>query len=216
MEHQVIEIYPTLIKPTLAKKCIIFLAGRGGSATNDFFWNYKSQLEKMKAENVLLVGAAAKDEYYPAPRGPKDQDEAIRGQGKAVGEVMNIVLAMEHDYEVKRENVWLCGFSAGAVMAVLTATTATKHFGGVIAHAGAILEPDNIPQSNGKMKTPFALFHNKDDNVFKWDERYLPMKKTLTTKGYNVTCFESEKGGHTITQDQIEQACSFIARPHGS
>jgi len=211
----VIEIYPTLINPTLAKKCIIFLAGRGGTAKEDSFWNYKSQFEKMKAENILLVGAAAKKEYYPSPRGPLDQEEAIRGQGKAVGEIMNIVLAMEHDYEVKRENIWLCGFSAGAVMAVLVAVQATKHFGGVVAHNGAILEPDNIPQSNGQMKTPFALFHANDDNVFKRDERYLPMKKTLITKGYNVTCFETETGGHTISQDQIEQACSFISRPHG-
>jgi len=208
-----IEIYPELINPTLAKKCIIFLAGRGGSAKGQHTEMYSDQFHKMKAENVLLIGAAAGKEYYPAPRGPKDQDEAIRGQGKAVGQIMNIVLAMEHDYEVKRENIWLCGFSAGAVMAILTAAQATKQFGGVIAHNGAILEPDNIP--DGKvMKTPFALFHTKDDNVFKWDERYLPMKKTLTEKGYNVTVFESEHGGHGFGQEQVEQACSFISRPH--
>jgi len=208
-----IEIYPTLINPTLAKKCIIFMAGRGGTTRGRHFELYKEQLEKMKAENVLLVGAAAIKEYYQQPRGPHDQAEAIRGQGKAVGQIMNLVLSMEHDYEVKRENIWLAGFSAGAVMAVMTAVQATKHFGGVIAHNGAILEPNNIPEANG-MKTPFALFHTKDDSVFKWDERYLPMKKALIDKKYNVTCFETKEGGHTISQEQIEQACSFISRLH--
>jgi len=100
----------------------------------------------------------------------------------------------------------LVGFSAGAVMSIWLGAHSNKPFAGVISLAGAILEPTQLPKA--KHKTPFLIQHNRDDDCFKWGERYLPMKRALLRQGYNVN-FKEGHGGHTLTFDEVSMTRRF-------
>ncbi len=93
-------------------------------------------------------------------------------------------------------------------MSIQTALCSDLPYAAVICHNGAILEPENLNLSKNDM--PFLLFHNSDDNCFTWEERYLPTKKSLIEKKYNVTFEENNSSGHNIDSRDVRQAIEFI------
>lgn len=184
---------------------IILMVGRGGRAI-DMLQYYK---EVCELDRTRLIAVEPLDEWYPAPKSPDDQQEAIWGLKVSVPEFDYFISELEKDYSTNRSEIVLCGFSAGAVMAIQVAAYSDKPFAAVISHAGAILAPDAMPLA--KHDTPFLLIHSKDDQCFSWDERYIPMKKALLRNEYSVELCEREDGDHAIDAEDVVDAAIFLA-----
>lgn len=184
---------------------IVLMVGRNGRAI-DLLKYYK---EFCELERTRLISIEPVDEWYPAPRSPEDQQEAIWGLKVSVPQFDTFVSEIEKDFKTDRSQIVLAGFSAGAVMAIQVAAYSENPFAAVISHNGAILAPDELPES--KHKTPIFLIHSKNDECFGWEERYLPMKKALLKKGYTVELCEKEDGDHSIDPEDIADAAIFLA-----
>lgn len=174
-----------------AKMGILFLAGRGIPAEDTMSW-----AKLMGIQDALLVTAQTHQvAWYPAPNGANDQEYALLGIDNAVQNANKIIRSMNDAYEIPFEKIIVMGFSAGAVVAIQTVSRSEVALGGAIAYAGAILDPDSLPECRFP-KMPILLRHNEDDDCFEWEERYLPMKKALRDKGYKLSVSESLFGGH--------------------
>lgn len=147
--------------------------------------------------------------WYPMPNGVGDQEEALQGMAHARSLVNGVMDYIEKTFHIPRENTVVLGHSAGAVMAIQTAAHSDRHYAGVISHSGAILDPDGLPLCKNKI-TNYLLTHNRNDIIFEWYERYLPMLDALRNKGYPVFSVEENEGHHGITEKQFLLSRCFI------
>lgn len=186
---------------------VIILPGRGGAgSTIGILYN-----REVLQGSSLIVGLTPHNyEWYPKPKGPKNQTNAIEGLPKAVDAVMNEIYDIERIYRIPMERITVAGFSAGGVVALATSFVAPA-LRGVIVHSGAILEPANVPTCT-KPNMPYLLTHSRDDNVFTWSERYEPMVEALRSKGYKVQTSERDVGGHCMSKQDLKAASDFFAK----
>lgn len=185
---------------------ILFLPGRDGNAVD--IMKYYENVSELKYTRLIAVQPLA--EWYPAPNGPEDQEAAIWGLKLSVPEFDSFVCKLEKEFSINRSDIALVGYSAGAVMAIETASVSGNNFAAVVSHSGAILEPSELVVARNK--TPILLIHSKDDDCFEWEERYLPMKSALINKKYNVNFIENDNGGHSISYQNIVDASIFLAK----
>jgi len=178
---------------------IVLLPGRGQPA-KDILTRYHRY---STLDQFTLVAVEPVDEWYPAPNGAEDQMEAVWGLRLSVPQMDGFIAELEEEFEVDRSNVTLSGFSAGAVMAIQIAAHTDRPFNSVIAHNGAILAPEELPESIHPTK--YLVLHNENDDCFSWEERYLPMKNALMERGYDLEVFENEVGGHYIAPEDVEE-----------
>lgn len=184
---------------------IILMPGRGGSASEIMFV-YRRHYG---LEQTRIVALQPFTEWYVAPKGPNDQQQAIESMKLAVPMLDSYLSDLEEALEEERSNMALIGFSAGAVMAIQTQALAERPFGAVVSHSGAILAPEELPDA--RHQTPILLTHKKDDDCFKWGERFLPMKEALLQRGYRLETVEKKTGGHKLSRGDIQAAASFLS-----
>lgn len=180
-----------MVKP---KGCIILLAGRGSTSESmrAYYKDIFPEITILGIDLHHIDPTFPYSEWYPAPNGPNDQAASVEGLKATVKEIQNKLLGVQIKYELKSTEIALAGFSAGAVVAL--AVGMVHPLAAVISHAGAILEPDKIPEA--QYTTPFLLIHNLNDQVFKWWERYIPTKKALKKKKYNAHFIENTEDFH--------------------
>ena len=166
--------------------------------------------QSLGLENVLLISITPKKlEWYPLPNGVNDQEAALEGQASAYETIEDVVDKITMDYGIRRDKIVLCGYSAGGVMAISVAGYSKEPFAGVVVHCGAILDVSVLPKCQCP-RTPFLLTHCKDDLIFEWVERYLPMKHSLIRQGYAVWTLENNFGGHLIDEPDLIRSSYFI------
>lgn len=188
------------------KTCILCLPGRGSHA-GELCRIYSQHLY---LNDHLIVGITPIQRYwYPMPNGVWDQEEAVAGQMYAIKIIEWVASYIEQNFSIPRSHIIMTGHSAGAVMAVLMAAYSQTAFAGVISHCGAILSPETFPICRHP-STNFLLTHCKDDFIFEWFERYVPMVNALRERGYAVWTAEENEGSHCITDRQIELSKYFV------
>ena len=184
---------------------VVFLPGRGASARS-LMMQYEDYLDD--EDQKILIAIDPEGAWYPQPFGPTNQNEAVAGCKEATKELNSYIEDLLNKLHVQKENVVLVGFSAGGVMAVQLALH--YKYAGAICHNGCVLEPSILEE---KVHDPtIYLYHSRDDLVFGWKERYLPTKKALIEKGYNVVCKEHNKGGHHIQHSDMQDAIKALAK----
>lgn len=202
-----------IVKPPLTlnsrRGAVIVLPGRGVPGPLLFRFCREMELRRTLFAAIEPFRLA----WYPQPNGPDDQKLACKGLGVAV-EVVESELAKFMAWQglAKKETI-LLGFSAGSVLALQLIMRSEEAWGGCVSLAGAILEPKKVPEA--KNQTPVILQHNMDDQCFKWDERYLPMKSALEAKGYNLTCLERPFGNHTLYINDAVNVSKVISKTLG-
>lgn len=188
-----------------SKNCFLFLPGRG-SHGKDLCEMFMQAVQS----SSLIVGITPEGrQWYPRPNGPNNQEDAIAGLKDSVKTVQSAVRTIYDDYGIPAHRIALVGFSAGAVMALQVGLTTKINFPVIVSFSGAILEPEKIPEPN--TTTEFLLFHNQDDDVFGYKERFLPMEAGLRSKGHLVTSLVRPKGKHHAgNDDNFEFAKQFV------
>jgi phospholipase/carboxylesterase len=184
--------------------CVLTLPGRGqsGSYLAQWYRHYACQ------EGLVIGVTPRRHEWYPMPNGIDDQDQAVREQWRAVKTVKCMLDLIQSQYNIEPQRIILAGYSAGAVVSLMSAMHLNTKFAGVVAHAGAILDTRVVPPC--KFDTPILLIHATNDETFEWYERYLPMKIALKRAGYTVYAREKEDGGHSLEQSDLILAGKFI------
>lgn len=186
--------------------CVLMLAGRTQpqNLLPSIYW-YAG------VRDILIIGIATKSRaWYPLPKGEYDQRAALCGIPDSVDKIESAVRQIGKVWKIPKHRIALLGFSAGGVMSIQVAAHSKEPYAGVICQSGAILSPYTLPKC--RSETPFMLTHSKDDEVFEWEERYLPMRKALVEKEYHLTLVENPYGGHSLTNVDIAMSKIFMRR----
>lgn len=198
-------IYYDNVKPDF---CVICVPGRGQDGSN-FARAYH---EVAGFKNTVFVGPTPHGyAWYPMPFSATDQTRALLGLPIARNAINAVADAISKKFDLPRSKMAILGFSAGGVMAIETASHSEEPFALVASHAGAILEPKNLPYCQCP-DTPVILTHNRDDECFEWYERYVPMKTALKNQGYQTLTLERRFGGHRVLPQDMEQVILYLAQ----
>jgi predicted esterase len=181
-----------------ADSCILVLPGRSNHAM-EIACVYRD----MGVKSLIIGITPTIRSWYPMPNGIYDQDAAVEGIKPAVGVIEEVVQIIETKKGIPRNRIILVGHSAGAVMAIMTAVYSPQPFGAVISHCGAILNVNDVPECQCP-ETAFLLTHSRDDLIFDWHERFVPMFQTLQEKNYKVYTAIAKDASHCITERQFE------------
>jgi predicted esterase len=186
------------------KSAVVALAARGMSAIT-------IALEYMDVglTDTTIIGISPKTEWYPAPKSPSDQKDAVLGINLAIVKVNKAVdEALIQAGNISRSKTALVGLSAGGCLA-LEMGAYYSDFAGVVCHSGCIYDSNAfIPAIN---EIPILLTHSKKDTVFDWNQRYIPTKNALKRQGYNLSVMEKEVGGHCLSMMDRIAAGQFLS-----
>lgn len=188
-----------------AKKALILLHGRGGSAQDIL-----SLGDYLNVKDYALLAPQARDNsWYPFSFiAPISQNEPwLSSALDLVREAFDEIIAEG----ISAENVYLLGFSQGACLTLEFAARNAKKYGGVVAFTGGLIG-DKIYTQNYKGdfgNTPiFICTSNPDPHV--------PVQRVRETTGIlksmhaDVTEKIYNGMGHTISEDEIKTANELI------
>ena len=189
-----------------ADSCVLVLPGRSNHAGE-----IASVYRDMGVKSLIIGITPTIRSWYPMPNGINDQSAAVEGIKPAIGVIEEVIQTIETKKGIPRNRMILSGHSAGAVMAIMTAIYSPQPFAAVISHCGAVLNVDDIPECQCP-ETVFLLTHSRDDLIFDWYERFVPMFATLKEKKYKVYTAIAKDAGHCITERQFELSKYLIEK----
>ena len=124
-------------------------------------------------------------------------------------------------YSVTFENIFLIGFSQGAMMSLQTMLISNNKIGGVIAYSGGI-SIENINSAKSMLKnekhqfisTPILLIHGELDNIVPFSslENSLTLLRNI---GFNPYTLSRPNLGHSIDDEGLLAAKQFL-KTHAS
>jgi phospholipase/carboxylesterase len=188
-----------------AKKALIMIHGRGGSAEDIL-----SLAENLDVKDfALLAPQANNSSWYPYSfMAPISQNEPwLSAALSLLKELVNDVTTAG----ILEENLYFAGFSQGAcLMLEFVARNATK-YGGVAAFTGGLIG-DRIRSENyrGDFNQTPIFIGSSDPDPHVPVERVKATTKVLTSMNAVVTEKVYANMGHTITMDEIELANKLV------
>lgn len=111
-------------------------------------------------------------------------------------------------YELDYKDLFICGFSQGAMLAIYTALRLEEKVGGCISFSG-LLTASGFFTKHHPNTPDFLLVHGTADNLV----RYSVMdytKEKLKSYGCKVKTYSVADGQHRITEDGLHAAKKFI------
>jgi len=186
-------------------KVLILLHGRGGSAEDII--SLAGYLNV--SEFTLIAPEATNNTWYPFSfMAPPSQNEPWLSSAL---ELVNDIVNNLKDQGISSERIYFAGFSQGACLTLEYVTRNAAKYGGVVAFTGGLIG-DKIYEENYKgdfNNTPvFIGTSNPDPHV--------PVERvhasTNILKGLNAQVVEKiyDNMGHTINQDEIDQANNLV------
>lgn len=188
-----------------AKKVLIMVHGRGGSAEDILslagFLNLR--------EFSFLAPQASNNSWYPysflAP--PSQNEPWLSSALSLLKETKNDIIA----HGISEENIYFLGFSQGACLMLEFISRAAEKFGGIVAFSGGLIG-DKIYTENYKGDFKYTpVFIGSSD-----PDPHIPVERVKATtgilKGMNADVTEKiyQNMGHTISQDEIDQAKKIV------
>jgi phospholipase/carboxylesterase len=189
-------------------KVLILLHGRGGSAENIL-----SLASHLNVEDyTLLAPQATSHTWYPYSfLAPPAQNEPWLPSALA-----NLKALLEELYSkgIPSENIYFTGFSQGACLTLEFVTRNANRYGGVVAFTGGLIG-DKIYRDNyaGDFKNTPVFIGTSDPDPHVPVERVYATTNILKELNASVTEKVYNNMGHTITQDEIEQANRLVFSP---
>lgn len=188
-------------KTTEAKKALIMVHGRGGSAEDILTLAHYLNVK----DYALIAPQATGHTWYPYSfLMPPSQNEPWLSSAIAVlKEVTEDVIADG----IPAENIYFLGFSQGACLTLEYVTRNAARYGGVVAFTGGLIGDQLYPENySGKFEgTPVFIGTSNPDPHVPVD-RVRASEKVLKDMGASVTTNVYNNMGHTISQEEIEMA----------
>ena len=114
-----------------------------------------------------------------------------------------------NEYQLKDKDLYLCGFSQGAMLALHTAIMRENKIGGCISFSG-IAASHSFLQKHFRSTPDTLLIHGDDDNLVRFSTQKFS-KEILENIGCKVECKTISGGQHRITDNGLKYAKDFIA-----
>ena len=133
-----------------------------------------------------------------------------RGFDESYNYLTDYIETSMNEYQLDAKDVFLCGFSQGAMLAIYTALRYPEKFGGCISFSGILATP-NYFYKHKHQTPPILLVHGDEDNLV----RYGVLEYTrehLLELGCEVSTYTVKNGQHRITPDGLKQAEEFIKK----
>lgn len=194
---------------TATSKVLIMLHGRSGSAED--ILSFSSHLHVK--DFTLLAPEGTNNTWYPYSfLSPPSQNEPwLSSALKLLKELLDDILSKG----IPSENIYFSGFSQGACLTLEFVTRNANKYGGVAAFTGGLIG-DRIYNENYKGDfegTPIFIGTSNPDphvpveRVYATANILRDMNASVTEKVYNNM-------GHTINQDEIENANRLVFNTH--
>lgn len=189
----------------LAKKAIIMIHGRGGSAEDIL-----SMSSYLHVDNfALLAPQAENNTWYPysfmAPI--KDNESWLSSAIDLIDHTVELALTSG----ILPEDIYFFGFSQGACLTLEYLAQNAKRYGGAVAIIGGVIgaEINRDNYTGNFMQTP--IFIGTSDPDFHVPlERVKDTVKILEQMGANVKLNVYQNFGHSINREEIDTANEFI------
>ena len=111
-------------------------------------------------------------------------------------------------YQLEDKDLFLCGFSQGAMVAIYTSLMQEEQIGGCVSFSG-IITPHSYLLKHAKSRPDVLLIHGDEDNLVRPESQMFTMRH-LQNIGCNVQTYVVPGGQHRVTEDGLVQAASFI------
>lgn len=195
-------------EPAAGRKVLILLHGRGGSAADII--SLAGYLDV--ADYAILAPQATGNTWYPNSfLAPPAQNEPWLSSAL---QLINQVVLQLHAKDIPVEDIYFAGFSQGACLTLEFVARNAARYGGVVAFTGGLigdqLYPGNYVGDFGG--TPiFIGTSNPDPHVPV--ERVQASAQLLEAMHANVTVKVYPGMGHTISQDEVDEANRLVFNP---
>lgn len=192
-------------KTTEAKKALIMVHGRGGSAEDILtLANYLNV-----KDYALLAPQATGHTWYPHSflMPPAQNEPWLSSALSVLKELVDDVVADG----IAAENIYFLGFSQGACLTLEFITRNAAKYGGAVAFTGGLigdqLYPENYSGNFGGSPI-FIGTSNPDPHVPV--DRVKATEKVLKDMGAEITVNIYNNMGHTISQEEIDLANRLV------
>ena len=188
-----------------AQAAMILLHGRGATAVSIL----ELADELYHPEFAYLAPQAAGNTWYPYSfLAPMAQNEP--GLSSGLQAIADLISQIE-DAGIPAERIVLAGFSQGACLASEFVARHARRYGGLLAFSGGLIGPPGTPRDYDGSLTGTPVFLGCSDVDF-----HIPLERveetavTLTNLGANVNKQIYPNMGHTIVQNEIDQANRIV------
>ena len=182
-------------------KVLIMLHGRGGSAEDILSLSSYLQVKDF----TLLAPQATNHTWYPYSfLAPTNQNEPWLS---AALEILKNMVEEIMETGVPTENIYFLGFSQGACLTLEFVARNAARYGGVIAFTGGLIgDTINLANYKGDFRNTPVFIGTSDPDPHVPVERIYASANILKNMNAAVTEKVYQGMGHTISQDEIEQA----------
>ena len=113
-----------------------------------------------------------------------------------------------NEYQLEAKDLFLCGFSQGAMLAIYTALRYPEKIGGCVSFSGILATPAYF-EKHKHQKPPFFFFYGNEDNLVRYGVLSYSQEQ-LQRLGCEVETYTVKGGQHRITEDGLIEAENFI------
>lgn len=115
-----------------------------------------------------------------------------------------------NEYQLEPKDLFLCGFSQGAMLALYTALRFPEKIGGCVSFNGILATPDYFMKHKAQTP-PILLIHGDKDNLVRYGVMDYT-KKHLKKLGCPVETYTIKGEQHRITEEGLIRAENFIRK----
>lgn len=188
-----------------ADKVLIMIHGRGGSAEDILFLASHLSVDDF----ALLAPQATNRTWYPYSfMAPPEQNEPWLSSALAL--LQEVVEDVERA-GVPTDQIYFLGFSQGACLTLEFVTRNAKRYGGVVAFTGGLIGDKIHPENyKGNFNGTPVFIGTSDPDMHVPVERVYATANIMRDMQANVTEKVYHNMGHTINQDEIDQAKRLV------
>ncbi|MCB0196067.1 MAG: dienelactone hydrolase family protein [Anaerolineae bacterium] len=188
-----------------AKAAMILVHGRGATAPSIL----ELARELYQPDFVYLAPQAAHNTWYPfsfmAPM--ENNQPKLASALQRIGEVV----ARIEEAGIPAEKIIIGGFSQGACLASEFVARNARRYGGLLVFSGGLIGPPGTPRDYAGSLDGTPIFLGCSDTDFHIpEERVHESTATFERLGANVTEKIYPNMGHTVIQDEIDQANKIV------
>lgn len=137
-------------------------------------------------------------------------DKMALGLNEAFGYLDAYIDQCLNEYQLEDKDLYLCGFSQGAMMAVYTSLMRENKIAGCISFSG-ILASHRYLLKHHRQTPDMLLIHGNKDNLVRFEALEFT-KNNLLSIGCEVETKVIDGGQHRITEEGLAYAADYIRR----
>lgn len=133
--------------------------------------------------------------------------QAIKNANEILGNFINTQL---NRFQLTPENLFLVGFSQGAMMSMYHGLIMPKKLSGIVAYSGKLILPQNLGERIIS-KPEICLIHGEQDSVVPFSH-FIEAKEKLHELGVPFEAHELEHLDHSIDMRGVKAGMNFVKK----